>query len=133
MSTASERPPEPTTQDLAIERTLLALERTMMGWMRTAVSMTGFGFTIFKFFQYFRAVSGLRERHGLLGSRGLALMLVGSSTVLLLLAMAQYRDYRRRMVTPRLESRLNPVLIGSWLLVAIGLVTFGAIALTPSG
>ena len=38
--------------DLAVERSVMAAERTLMAWIRTALSMIGFGFTIYKFFQY---------------------------------------------------------------------------------
>ena len=38
--------------DLAFERTIIASERTLMAWIRTCLSMIGFGFTIYKFFQY---------------------------------------------------------------------------------
>jgi putative membrane protein len=37
---------------LAIDRTRLAHERTLMAWVRTATSLISFGFTIYKFFQY---------------------------------------------------------------------------------
>ena len=35
----------------AFIRTRLALERTMMAWVRTAVALIGFGFTIVQFFE----------------------------------------------------------------------------------
>ena len=38
--------------DLALKRTSTAGERTLMAWIRTALSMIGFGFSIYKFFQY---------------------------------------------------------------------------------
>ena len=38
--------------DLAYERSRLASDRTTMAYMRTSVSLIGFGFTIYKFFQY---------------------------------------------------------------------------------
>src|SRR4249920_1334073 len=38
--------------DLALQRTIIAADRTLMAWIRTALSMIGFGFTIYKFFQY---------------------------------------------------------------------------------
>ena len=36
---------------LALDRTWLAHERTMLAWVRTAASLISFGFTIYKFFQ----------------------------------------------------------------------------------
>jgi putative membrane protein len=38
--------------ELALQRTIIAGERTLMAWIRTAISMIGFGFSIYKFFQY---------------------------------------------------------------------------------
>ena len=45
------KPPEDFNTLLAIERTNLAQERTIMAWVRTATSLISFGFTIYKFFQ----------------------------------------------------------------------------------
>jgi putative membrane protein len=36
---------------LAVDRTRLAHERTLMAWIRTATSMISFGFTIYKFLE----------------------------------------------------------------------------------
>jgi uncharacterized membrane protein YidH (DUF202 family) len=36
---------------LAVERTRVAYDRTMLAWTRTATSLITFGFTIYKFFQ----------------------------------------------------------------------------------
>lgn len=52
------RPPDPGglgrplsfDSQLALERTGLSHERTLMGWVRTCFSMIGFGFTIYTFF-----------------------------------------------------------------------------------
>jgi putative membrane protein len=45
-------PPKPdVTTILAVERTRVAYDRTMMAWIRTATSMLTFGFGIYKFFQ----------------------------------------------------------------------------------
>jgi putative membrane protein len=38
-----------TSDILALDRTRMAAERTLMAWVRTALSMIGFGFTIYKF------------------------------------------------------------------------------------
>ena len=39
---------------LAVDRTWLAHERTMLAWVRTAASLISFGFTIFQVFQKLR-------------------------------------------------------------------------------
>ncbi|HEX3085829.1 MAG TPA: DUF202 domain-containing protein [Pyrinomonadaceae bacterium] len=45
-------PPKPDVATiLAVERTRVAYDRTMMAWIRTATSMLTFGFGIYKFFQ----------------------------------------------------------------------------------
>jgi len=43
---------------LALLRTRLAYERTLMAWIRVAISLISFGFTIYKFFQYVREEQG---------------------------------------------------------------------------
>jgi uncharacterized membrane protein YobD (UPF0266 family) len=40
--------------------TRLALERTMMAWLRTAVSLIGFGFAIVQFFEHLQHMPGVR-------------------------------------------------------------------------
>jgi len=47
----SARPNPDVTTILAIERTRVAYDRTMMAWIRTATSLLTFGFGIYKFFQ----------------------------------------------------------------------------------
>jgi putative membrane protein len=41
-------------------RTRLALERTMMSWVRTAVSLIGFGFAIVQCFERMQQMPGVR-------------------------------------------------------------------------
>ena len=84
------------SEELARERTLMAIERTQMAWIRTALSMLTFGFSLLKFFQYLReqepttaaAVHGPRHV-------GLAIMLLGLMS--LSLATGQYVADRRRL------------------------------------
>ena len=59
--------PQPKLADaLALERTRMAADRTLMGWIRTALSMISFGFTIFKFLEYIQeqSITPLRRAHG---------------------------------------------------------------------
>ena len=44
-------------------RTRLALERTMMSWMRTAVSLIGFGFAIVQFFEHLQQLPGVQAAY----------------------------------------------------------------------
>jgi uncharacterized membrane protein YidH (DUF202 family) len=51
-STAAASPPNVSESTLlAVDRTRLAHERTLMAWVRTATSMISFGFTIAKLVQ----------------------------------------------------------------------------------
>ena len=39
-------------------RTRLSVERTLMSWVRTAMALIGFGFTIVQFFEHLHAIAG---------------------------------------------------------------------------
>ena len=41
-------------------RTRLALERTIMSWLRTAVALIGFGFAIVQYINHLQQISGAR-------------------------------------------------------------------------
>jgi putative membrane protein len=79
-----------TSTDLAVERTRLAHDRTLMAWVRTAASLISFGFTIYKFFQYMRE-QGQPVRERLFGPREFALSLIALGLVGLVLATIQNR------------------------------------------
>jgi putative membrane protein len=68
---------------LALERTRIAYERTLMAWVRTATSMITFGFSVYKFFEFElaksdTAASGIGPREF-----GIALILIGLTTLLI--------------------------------------------------
>jgi putative membrane protein len=93
----------PDSNEMAVDRTWLAHERTLMAWVRTAVSMISFGFTIYKFFQ-FEVEKDAPIRHGLLTPRDFALIMVTIGLVSLLGAtVAHRRDVRG--LRPLLEGR----------------------------
>jgi putative membrane protein len=93
-----ERQPAPafSSDDLARERTLMALDRTQMAWIRTGLSMLTFGFSLLKFFQFLR---GQEVQRGLVmhGPRKLGLAIMTLGFVALSMATWQYVYERRRL------------------------------------
>ena len=113
---------------LAVERTLFAADRSLLAWVRTAVSLISFGFTMFKFLQYIR---GLEQVPALMHSHsprniGLFLLLIG--TISLLMAMLEYAATVKRltgeggskiMLRPSFLAASATFLLGLTLTVAI--------------
>ena len=97
---AASKPPSPNRTELALDRTWLAHERTLMAWVRTATSMIGFGFTIYKFFQFEAPHEG--HKASWLSPRDFALIMIGLGMVTLLLATIS-----RRIETRNISLRLG--------------------------
>ena len=109
---------------LAIERSALAAENTLMGWIRTTLSMIGFGFTIGKVSQALGEVKGVFRVYTF-SVKGISDFLVILGTASLLVACWQYRHRvrgLRKLGLPR-EASLT-------LGVAMLIVVLGAFALT---
>lgn len=79
-------------------RTRLSTERTLMSWDRTALSLIGFGFTIYQFFQKFQeaTVGSAAVAPEAPRNLGLAFILVG--TVGTLIALWQYWQFERYLM-----------------------------------
>ena len=75
---------------MAFQRSVLALDRTLMAWIRTSLSLISFGFTIYKVIEAMGDKTGsssVREH----APRNLGLFLIVLGMGLLFLAMLQYR------------------------------------------
>src|SRR5208283_5771443 len=83
---------EPSNNQLALERTNLAHERTLMSWVRTATSLITFGFTIYKFFQL--ELEGRPPLQGVVGPRQFAVLMISIGLLSLMAATIEYRVYR---------------------------------------
>jgi uncharacterized membrane protein YidH (DUF202 family) len=129
--------PEPSSNDLAVQRThlasdrtnvavvrtQLAYERTLLAWVRTAVSLISFGFTIYKAFQYIRGDDAVSAHEHLLEPRGVALVMIGLGVCALVLADFEYRRsmQRLRRTYPNAVSDHRPfIIVVTWVLALLG-------------
>jgi len=117
-----------TSTKLAMDRTYWAAERTLMGWIRTALSMISFGFTIGKFGQALENIDvqgfrGVRE----IGVSSIAYFLVTLGTVALLAAAVQYSRnvYELRVHGQRVRPSIAFVV--ALVLSVMGIVAFGSL------
>jgi putative membrane protein len=107
---------------MALDRTWLAHERTLMAWVRTATSMISFGFTIYKFFQFEEAAKA--GRHGLLTPRDFAMAMISIGLITLLLA-----TFAHRRDTRQLNERLGDRRRSLAQVVAVLVSVFGILVL----
>ena len=80
-----------TADRLAYDRTRLAYQNTMMGWVKTATTLISFGFTIYKILQE----SGKPDRR--FGPREFGMTLVVIGLLSLLAGMWDYQSNMRRL------------------------------------
>ena len=113
---------------LAIDRTWLAHERTMMAWVRTAASLISFGFTIYKFFQLELAKQHLAD-DPLIGPREFALLMIGIGLCGLTLGFIEHHRSLRVMrssfeyTLPRSVAGIVAVLVSLLGILAVLAVT----------
>lgn len=124
------RPGDPPIADVfSWIRTDLSNLRTLMSWARTAVSLIGFGFTIFNFFSGILETSGEPRMRDF--SRNLGIALVVTGTVAMLVGVYNYWMINRYLeespVAATVHRRLKLRWIYSYVIAAvlslIGIVT----------
>jgi putative membrane protein len=129
-----ERPTESgdidTSTRLALDRTYLAIERTLQAWIRTTLSMISFGFTLGKLAEVLQDV----EVKGPFLTRtfsitGIAYFLVVLGTLALLVATVQHALAVRELRSRGLGGRISIASIVARLLVVIGGFAFTALVL----
>lgn len=117
-------------------RTRWSLERTMMSWLRTAVSLIGFGFTIVQFFQHVQDMQGVAPAIRPMAPRVFGLALIFSGVVALAISLWQYRTIIRYLWSggfsklagvEEQQRHQTPLLAMTLLLLLIGVLTFLAL------
>jgi putative membrane protein len=118
-------------------RTRLSVERTLMSWVRTAVSLIGFGFTIVQFFERFADMEGVAAAARPQAPRDLGLMLIAAGMLGLIIALWQYRWVVNYLWGPAFkpiaglkEKHMSaPAVAAAIVVLLIGAFAFGAVLL----
>ena len=71
--------------------TRLALEMTMMAWIRMAITLVGFGFTIVQFFERLNDMEGIAPAAQPFAARYVGLVLIAAGVAALVVSALQYR------------------------------------------
>ncbi len=115
--------------DLAIQRTNMAAERSLMAWIRTSLSMIGFGFTIYKFFQYLPEELAAGNIKRPQAPRNLGLTLIALGTLALAAATWQHWQFLRESRISGKSHNWSLAFVVAILVVLIGVITFYGVLL----
>jgi len=116
-------------------RTRLSVERTLMSWVRTAVSLIGFGFTSVQFFERFGKMEGVHQAAQPELPRYLGLALIASGLIALGIALWQYVATVNYLDSPEFAAiaserkRHTPIVALAIVLALIGLFAFVSVLL----
>ena len=113
--------------DLAAKRTVMAADRTLMAWVRTGLSMTSFGFTIYKVLQAFQAAGSIPPHEN--SPRRLGLFLTGLGTVSILIGTIEYWQTLRDMKVEYDVRIWRPAFLAALLMSMLGLFMFVSIVI----
>jgi putative membrane protein len=118
-------------------RTRWSLERTLMSWVRTAVSLIGFGFTIVQFFERFQDMTGVAHALRPQAPRYLGLALIFAGITALVIAAWEYRQLLRYLWSENFavlagvdqKPHRTPIFAVTILVMLIGIFAFFAVLL----
>ena len=111
----------------ALVRTQLAAENTLLAWIRTSVSLYGFGFSITKFFAFLAQQQDIPKLSG--GARRLGLALVCVGILALVFAIVEHIKVSRKLKELGLPiTRLSLPVYTAAILLAIGIITLVSVS-----
>jgi len=116
-------------------RTRLSVMRTLEAWVRTAISLIGFGFTIVQFFERLDQSQWAAPPKIPNLARNMGLVLIGIGTVALAISIWQHRCLVKYLNGPAFSRisnvervpRVPALIVVAVILCVVGLVTFLAI------
>ena len=109
---------------LALRRSFLAAERTLMAWIRTSISMIGFGFTLAKLFQSLASSNVLiRGPAGKVWTaEGVGMLLISLGTFALILAVLDHRREWKQLRAVGLGPRFSLTMAVASVLAILGVI-----------
>lgn len=117
---------------LAIDRTRLAAERSLMAWIRTALSMITFGFALYKFLEALHAQSPVPVPRPD-APRNVGLLLVGIGTFAVAVAAVQHWKFARKLSPGQIGRRWDLAIIVAILIGLLGILIFASMVYTTGG
>ena len=115
--------------DLAVQRTIIASERTLMAWIRTSLSMIGFGFSIYKFFQYLPEEIAAGNISRPQAPRNLGMSLIALGTLALSAAAWQHRSFLNDIGAAQKRYVWSISFVVAIFVILIGVITFYGVLL----
>jgi putative membrane protein len=110
----------PHANHLAVDRTWMAHERTLMAWVRTAISMISFGFTVYKFFELETSKLNPAPAYSVLSPRLFSILLISTGIFGLFMALISHH-YEMQPMRKYLDAKRSLAQIFGLIIFVLGI------------
>ena len=114
----------PPRRNLGAMRTMMAADRTLMAWIRTALSLLSFGFTIYKILQEVEKSVSIPHDNS---PRNIGLLLAVAGTMAMIMGTIEYWQTLHQLRQDHRYWYLRPTLIMAALMSISGVALMGGI------